>query len=338
MVAQKYLTARRHPSEPLTIFNYTARTQIEGTWNEHTMMCRGLIVHDDGRIVARPYRKFFNLDEQHAEVPGRFDVFDKLDGSLGITYRGSDGHIRIATRGSFESEQAIHATALWFERYADVDVPDGQTWLFEIIYPANRIVLSYGDLDDLVLHGAIDNETGADLPMPKAWPGPVVERFDPLPIEELIALRPKAEGFVLAEWPIPADRPRRRVKVKIPEYVRIHKLIGGATPRRIHEILSRGEDLAAALAGMPDEFYREATATADRMRNLVEMTCDCARDQFAQISRELGDAADRKAFALKINEMAPEERPYLFALLSKKPLEPIAWKHIEPSAAEERAE
>jgi putative RNA ligase len=34
------------------------------------------------------------------------------------------------------------------------------TVLVEIVYPANRIVLDYGGLDDLILLGAVDIATG----------------------------------------------------------------------------------------------------------------------------------------------------------------------------------
>ena len=36
----------------------------------------------------------------------------------------------------------------------------GKTYLFEIIYPENRIVVDYGDYKGLVLIDVIDNETG----------------------------------------------------------------------------------------------------------------------------------------------------------------------------------
>ncbi len=37
-----------------------------------------------------------------------------------------------------------------------------KTYLFEIIYPENRIVIDYGDSDDLILLSIINNETGFD--------------------------------------------------------------------------------------------------------------------------------------------------------------------------------
>lgn len=335
MIQLKYLTARRHPTEPLTIYNYTSKTQIEHAWNEHTKECRGLIVHDDGRVMARPYRKFFNIGEPGAEMPASFVVYDKLDGSLGISYRRpSDGKICIASRGSFDSDQARHASALWDFRYAHVEIPEGQTWLFEIIYPENRIVLGYNGLDDLVLHGVVDIATGVDLPLPSSgeWPGPFVTSFPAAPIEEITSLRTGAliEGYVLREDPLPVDRPARRVKVKIDEYVRIHKLIDGITPRRIHEILKNGDDLVAHLDGMPDEFHREAMVTAELLRTRHAALVSAASAAWDSVLEEVGIAANRKEKALAVQARDQALQPLLFAFLSGKSPESIAWKHVEP--------
>lgn len=68
--------------------------------------------------VARPFPKFFNLDEAIAngeQLPAEaFEVTEKLDGSLGILY-WLDGEPRLATRGTSMVE-AKPALAL----------PDGQ--------------------------------------------------------------------------------------------------------------------------------------------------------------------------------------------------------------------
>lgn len=330
LIASKHISARRHPTEPLTIYNYTKMTQFDRVWNETTMTCRGLIRHDDGRTFARPYRKFFNFGEPDVVVPSSFVVMDKADGSLGITYREpSTGRVAIATRGSFESEQAIRATALWRERYAYVDVPDGQTWLFEIVGAWNRIVIRY-DFDDLILHGCVDNATGASLPLPSAWPGRVIETFPSLSPDDLAAhVRDNAEGYVLREHPAPTDRPALHVKVKLAEYTRIHKLIGGATPRAIWEAISTGRDLKDLLSGMPDEFYKEAAATAQRMTTIVDDACRNARERFAAVLADTPDG-DRKVRAIRIQQEAKEVQPMLFALLSQRPIEPIAWKKAEP--------
>ena len=59
-VLEKYhqdglLYKQQHPSLPLTIWNYTEIVQFEGKWDEITLMCRGLVTDDKGKIVARPF-------------------------------------------------------------------------------------------------------------------------------------------------------------------------------------------------------------------------------------------------------------------------------------------
>ncbi|MDW6066158.1 RNA ligase [Streptomyces sp. FXJ1.4098] len=117
-----YVREQTHPTLPLRIFNYAEKAVFEREWNEVTRQCRGLVIDRQGRILARPYAKFFNYSE-HPE--GTFDlddrvvVTDKLDGSLGILYPLPGGGHAITTRGSFASDQALHATKIWQERYAD---------------------------------------------------------------------------------------------------------------------------------------------------------------------------------------------------------------------------
>ncbi|HRF99146.1 MAG TPA: hypothetical protein PLZ51_28235, partial [Aggregatilineales bacterium] len=74
----------------------------------------------------------------------------KMDGSLGILYRWQ-GAYYIATRGNFDSDQAIWATIFLRTHYDLHNLADEYTLLFEIIYPDNRIVVNYGQRQDLVL-------------------------------------------------------------------------------------------------------------------------------------------------------------------------------------------
>ena len=182
-VADGLVACKRHPSEPLRLYDYTPRAQYERVWTAETMACRGLIVDDDDRVVARPFAKFFNADEHEAllgPLPWHepFEVFDKLDGSLGILYvEPSSGLVTVATRGSFASDQALRATSLVRSRYGSLSsLPADQTWLAEIIYPQNRIVVDYRGADDVYFLAAIDHATGLDCAVPAVWPGPVVAR------------------------------------------------------------------------------------------------------------------------------------------------------------------
>ena len=129
-----------------------------------------------GRVVARPFGKFFNHDEPLAPAPldgAPMIVTEKWDGSLGILYPAPDGCQRVSTRGSTRSDQALEATRIWQDKYEGMDFGTEVTPLFEIVYPSNRIVVDYQGMRDLVLLAVIDNATGADLPIERFdWPGP----------------------------------------------------------------------------------------------------------------------------------------------------------------------
>lgn len=123
-----------HPTLPITIYNYSRKTQYEGLWDEITIMCRGLILDTEGNIVAKSFPKFFNMEElADSEIPNEsFEVFEKMDGSLGIFFN-YDGEWFMSTRGSFTSEQAIKGKEM-LDKYPIEKLDKNKTYLFEIIY------------------------------------------------------------------------------------------------------------------------------------------------------------------------------------------------------------
>ena len=243
---------QRHPSLPLRIFNYTEAAVFARAWTPATRTCRGLVVADDGRVVARPWAKFFNHGEPAGasadgmsggqtpmDLESPVEVTDKADGSLGVLYRTPAGP-GIATRGSFAGEQAVHATELYLARYHDRWEPvDGWTYLFEIIYPTNRIVLDYGATDDLVLLGAVRIATGEPVgprhEVCAGWPGPRTADLEQATLAEALAAtpRPNAEGVVVRylDGPLAGSL----VKVKQADYVALHRIVTGHTGRRLWE-------------------------------------------------------------------------------------------------------
>ena len=68
-VADGWLVTQKHPTLPLSIYNYSQKTQYDGHWDEVTLACRGLIVDSStGKVIVRPFPKFFNYEEVEAEV------------------------------------------------------------------------------------------------------------------------------------------------------------------------------------------------------------------------------------------------------------------------------
>lgn len=188
------------------IFNYSdAAIYTPGAWgNPAVRQCRGLIVDPNGGIAARPWGKFFNHGQVEAgalDLDAPVQVTDKLDGSLGILHYSGYGGRRVATRGSFESEQAIHATERL--RRGPAQWPPGFTPLVEIIYPGNRIVVNYGQRDELVLLGGVWINSGEYVGPQEAagfiigWDGGIAETFEYSTLREALAAppRPGMEGL-----------------------------------------------------------------------------------------------------------------------------------------------
>ncbi|MHC6175432.1 RNA ligase [Glutamicibacter sp. X7] len=329
-VAEGYVRSMQH--DGLTIYNYTEKTQFERRWNPVTLQCRGLIVDANGEVLARPFPKFFNHDEPEAQIDsGPVTVLDKLDGSLGIAYTVGD-EVRIATRGSLSSEQALHATAILKVKCPDWRPPAGVTVLFEIIYPENRIVVDYHGMDDLVLLGGIDITTGASIPLEIIdWYGPRAESFEFGNLAEALTAppRPNAEGYV-----VQFVNTGHRVKIKQDDYVRLHRIVTGWNERTIWEHLAAGKSIEELVDGLPDEFHRWAINCATfltRHRRGFEFRAECA---FTAIMVDLPVPWTRKDFALEAQKH-PMLRPALFQLLDGKDITPWAWKQVRPTANKE---
>ena len=80
MVDEKLVSVQKHPDAALYIYNYSPRVQFEKLWNEVTLQTRGLILDAEMNIIARPFKKFFNLEEHQPEdIPQMpFDAYEKI--------------------------------------------------------------------------------------------------------------------------------------------------------------------------------------------------------------------------------------------------------------------
>jgi RNA ligase len=330
-VTAGHIRVQRHPEAALTIYNYTEACQYAGAWTPVTLTCRGLIVDEvTGHVLARPYPKFFNHDQPGAPAL-RLDapalVTDKADGSLGVLYPHA-GAYAVATRGSFASEQARHATAVLHSRYPGFVPPPGLTVLVEIIYPANRIVLDYGGLDDLMLLGAVETATGRTFG-PDAvpdWPGPVVETLPYRTLAEALAAPPRdnREGLVV-HWP-DTDH---RVKIKYAEYVRLHRLVTGLTARSVWDVLVNGGDLAAMIEPLPDELHPWVHGVVATLTTTVEARAAQVETAYGEIVADLPAGWTRRDFAERA--VRHPDRGLLFLRLDGKDYRPLLWQQARPA-------
>jgi RNA ligase len=295
------------------------------------MSCRGLILDSKGEVVSRPFSKFFNFSEhldQKKPLPAEdFEVTDKLDGSLGISY-WHDG-VKIATRGSFTSDQAIKANEILQKKYPKFQEtynPD-YTYLWEIIYPANRIVVDYGEIEDLhlltMVHTAFGIEVLYEFLGKEGFP--VVQRFDGITdvtkIKEMA--RDNAEGFVIKY------KSGLRLKSKYLEYCRLHKLLTMINSKTIWELLKNNDTFDELLERVPDEFYSWVKKTKDDLEAQFKKIEIVTQHDFELVK----DMKTRKEQALFLQENS-DYPGVVFALLDNKTeLATLAiWKMLKPKA------
>ena len=340
LIDNGYIRVQESPDGALRLYDYSQSCQFEKNWNEWTLASRGIVVDADDNIVARPFKKFFNWEELIAAGTAPAwppeQIFDKLDGSLGIIYWWN-GDWRMNTRGSFQSEQAIKGLEMLRHALRDQDFAEGLrrdcTHLVEIIYPTNRIVVDYGGLEALVYLGSVVNETGENLWVDEMEIFHLPMEYRAERLEQLYDEKQQdREGYVL-KWP-----DGTRAKIKFEEYKRLHRIITGVNERAIWEMLSEGKELNELLDKVPDEFFA-----------WVEKTASGLRDQFNKIAREADEAyAEIMSGIMHLHEAEPDEKarkkivamavkdhpmaPLLFQLHARKSIGWNVWRMIRPAA------
>lgn len=304
------LVWRRFSAEfGLALYVYTPRCVYEDGWNVHTLLARGLILDPAAeQIVATPFPKFFNLGERLAVLPELpFEAFEKLDGSLIIAFFHA-GRWRAVTKGAFDSEQAVWARARLDAAELSALVP-GTTYLFEAIYPENRIVVRYGDAA-LVMLAAYD-ATGCELDYDEViatcarlgWPAAERRAFTSIAdmVEHTRGLPKDREGLVIRF----ADG--TRLKLKGDEYRRIHALISRCTPLAIWEAIAAGDDMAAIRRDLPEEFWDDF----DEIVRLLRQQGAALEERIASAAAAVADLSDRE-LGLTLPGLPADVRSFLF--------------------------
>lgn len=323
------LTERKHPTLDLYIYNYTAICQYRSKWDAITLMCRGLVVDEAGTIIARPFPKFFNLEEHKpGEIPHEpFTIYEKLDGSLGILVQYQEQPPFLVTRGTFNSIQAQRGNQIlnrspWNQHLDQLD--PALTYLFEIIYPENRIVVDYGGEEKLVLLAVRVTETGEYLPLEDfaSLGFPLPKRYDGIQdyhqVRELLE-EDNSEGYIIR------FEGGMRVKIKLAEYVRLHRLLTGLNKRHIWDYLRTGQSFDKVLERVPDEFYAWVSEAERELRGAYEEIEEQCLREFRD------DFATRKEAALYFKTCGYPS--VLFKMLDEKPYHEVIWKLVKPANA-----
>lgn len=130
--------------------------------------CRGLIFDKSGKLISRPYHKFFNVNEKPHTRMEEIDlnkphvILEKLDGSM-IRPIPCDTGFRLATKAGV-TDVAMNAEVFIadkpeYSRFIEHCLDYVFTPIFEWCSRKNRIVVDYPE-DKLILTAIRENSTG----------------------------------------------------------------------------------------------------------------------------------------------------------------------------------
>lgn len=331
--ANGLLRCQKHNTLPLLIWNYTEKVQFDDLFDPITTICRGLVTDTEGNIVARAFPKFFNIEQNKHIETDDFEVYEKLDGSLGILFNYQNSWI-IATRGSFHSEQANKALEI-LSRKGELALDRKLSYLFEIIYPENRIIVNYGDKEALVLLGVID-KTGKEYPIcfeELKRDFEACKSYSFKDYKSIQALNTKnEEGFVVR------FSNGSRCKIKFADYVELHRIKSQVSKKSVWELFSN--DVQAKfeeyLSVIPDEFHEKVKGWFSELTKAYDSILSQCLTDYLAVLEFLPDCEDekqtKKAFALLVKDHP--HKNILFAIFDKKNGYKMICDLIKPVAAQ----
>ena len=276
--------------------------------------CRGLIFDLDGRLVSRPFHKFFNVGERDETQQHLLDlsrphkILEKLDGSMIRPIPFASGY-RLATKAgvtdvALQSEVFV-AERPEYDEFIRHELSHGHTPIFEWCSRKQRIVLDYPE-DRLVLTAIRVNDTGEYLSLDwarefiaanKEFRGVEVVQEFPAGVDSMTRLLAQADGDEQIEgWIIRFDD-GHMVKLKADWYVLRHKS---------KDQLSREKNVVAMIAGEAADDVKALLIEEDRKR--LEQFSEqfwqgfnaYVRDLVARIDALKAEAGgDRKTFAVE---------------------------------------
>ena len=250
----------------------------------------------------------------------------------------TNGEWILATRGSFTSPQAIKGKEI-LDRHDISALRKDNTYLFEIIYPENRIVVDYGHEEKLVVIGGIHTETGEEIPDSSLfW-------MQDAGFEVVTTYKTWGEGYDLLKEEISKDREGYvirfkngfRMKIKGEEYKRLHKILTNISNRDIWEYLKDNKPFDELLEKVPDEFNDWVKTT---IRDL-KYACFQLRETAGKLHDgfRYGKFGDRdpepskKEFAEFVMKQQKVLHAIMFAMWEKNnpKVDEIIWKLVKPT-------
>jgi T4 RnlA family RNA ligase len=313
----------------LIIFKYGAEVSFYDLWNEFYMECRGVIIDlHEIELVASPYRKFFNFNEKPSTSAERIaqllqeaveiSIKNKEDGSMVSVTKYKD-QIIVATPGSMESSQAIWAKEFLSKHHSNFleDMPRFVTFIFEAIYPENRIVIDYHGEEKMVLTNMRSTLNGS------YFEDSIVEMFGlmykiPTPDSENKSLSvlleeaknkdlhpaDKKEGWVFT---VKTRKEKIMFKLKCEDYCVIHRVMGVAnSPKVVFEQIAN-DTFDDFISKVPDVVKPLVYDIANVIWGYIKSVQTNVDNHLSMIPKEVLFSKEELEKSFKVKELIKEE-------------------------------
>jgi RNA ligase len=227
-----------------TVINYAVAFEETFKWDANEPVgsairreCRGLIFDKEGKLVSRPFHKFFNAGEKEETQLNKINLYEphvvleKLDGSMIRPIPTVKG-FKLATKAGVteiaqQAEEFI-AEKPEYAKFIRSSIACGFTPIFEWVSRKNRIVVDYPK-DNLILTAVRDNLSGTYLlhsiivESGKNYSIPVVKAVDGLAVQDIELFVKQVREWESEEGVVIRFDSGRMVKIKADDYVLRHK-------------------------------------------------------------------------------------------------------------------
>lgn len=253
----------------LYIFNYSVLADFT---DPYVREARGIIIDlKNMKVVCWPFTKFCNYGEAGADDIdwSTAKVQEKVDGSI-IKVWYYKGKWNVSTNAVIDAAAAmctdstsfydIYATAAANVKLDYSKLDKNNTYIFELISIYNRVVIDYNTEPTLYHIGTRNNLTGEEsicdigVKHPKEYPLSS--------LEDCVAAAAKlneGSGTVRQEGFVVVDSTYRRIKIKSPEYIAVHRILpnGEISDLKIIEYIKSGiiDDIVSYIPSIYDKVH-----------------------------------------------------------------------------------
>lgn len=305
--------------------------------------CRGLIFDNNGKLISRPYHKFFNAGEREETQINKINLYEphivleKLDGSMVRTIPTPEG-FRLATKSGI-TDTSMNAEVFIADKpnYREfiLKTLQSHTHIFEWVSRKDRVVIDYPE-DNLILTGVRSIITGAyishDIMKDVAdyYNIPVIKAVNGLPTQNINLFVDTVREWDDGEGVVLRFDTGNMVKVKSKDYVLKHSSKETLRYEKNVIALIIQESVDDVIPLLTPEDAKKLTEFENDFWRLFNQTCNCITALY-DVANELHP--DQKDFAVNyVQAMSIKHfKPVMYDLRRGKSVQDILREMVTKS-------